>query len=339
MANAQRHAAPDLNDRLLDEARGHNFFCLIERLHGLHGDDLESDEAYAAERQRIRLSNYAGMGFPASDVSLAQRLDGDMPHQYLVQATFFGMHGPDSPLPSYYLERLAYEAAQGEGIRPAFFDFFNHRLLTLLHQAWRKYRHYIRFRPGASDRLSQRLFALVGLKDNAIRGATPIAWSRLLSFAGAVVHRSRSPAMVAGLIAHCFDLPDVAIRDFELRYTDIPPNDRTQLGHSNGQLGESFRIGNSVRTRHCKFTIVITNLSEARFREFLPQGENFERLRMLVAYLLRDQTPCDLELGLRENEVPPFNLGQATGSQLGWTSFLEQPELRRPPRVRLTVRT
>lgn len=162
MADTQRHAAPDLNDRLLDEARGHNFFCLLERLHGLHGDDLESEEAYAAERQRIRLSNYAGMGFPASDVSLAQRLDGDLPHQYLVQATFFGMHGPDSPLPSYYLERLAYEAGQGEGIRPAFLDFFNHRLLTLLHQAWRKYRHYIRFRPGASDLLSQRLFAQIG---------------------------------------------------------------------------------------------------------------------------------------------------------------------------------
>ncbi|MDH4556041.1 type VI secretion system baseplate subunit TssG [Pseudomonas sp. BN417] len=341
MADAQRNAAPDLSAILLDEAKGHDFFVLLERLHGLHGDDLESDDAFAAEGQRIRLTNYAGMGFPASDVSLAQRLEDSHPHQYLVQATFFGMHGPDSPLPDYYVERLAYEAGQGEGIRPAFFDVFNHRLLTLLHQAWRKYRHYIRFRPGASDRLSQRLFALVGLKDDAIRGATPIAWSRLLSFAGAVVHRSRSPAMVAGLVAHCFGLEDVAIRDFELRYTDIAPSDRTQLGCLNGQLGDSFRVGDSVRTRHCKFTIVITNLSEARFRQFLPQGENFERLRMLVAYLLRDQTPCDLELGLRENEVPPFNLGQAdgSGSQLGWTSFLEQPELRRPPRVRLTVRT
>jgi len=339
MANAQRHPAPDLTDRLLAEAREHDFFCLLERLHGLHGDDLESDEAYAAEQQRIRLSNCAGMGFPASDVSLAQRLDDDLPHQFLVQATFLGVHGPDSPLPSYYLERLAYEAGQGEGIRPAFFDFFNHRLLTLLHQGWRKYRHYIRFRAGASDRLSQRLFALVGLKDDAIRGATPIAWGRLLSFAGSVVHRSRSPAMVTGLIAHCFDLADVSLRDFELRHCDIPKGDRTQLARHNGQLGESFRIGESVRTRHCKFTIVISNLSQARFREFLPNGENFESLRMLVAYLLRDQTPCDLELGLCSDEVPSFNLGHDTGCQLGWSSFLEQPQRCVPSPVRLTVRT
>ncbi len=339
MANAQRQPAPDLTDRLLAEAPEHDFFCLLERLHGLHGDDLESADAYAAERQRVRLGNCAGIGFPASDVALAQHLEGDLPHQYLVQATFFGMHGPDSPLPAYYLERLAYEAGQGEGIRPAFFDFFNHRLLTLLHQAWRKYRHYIRFRSGASDQLSQHLFALVGLKDDAIRGATPIAWGRLLSFAGTVVHRSRSPAMVTGLIAHCFDLADVSLRDFELRYTDIPEGDRTQLAVRNGQLGESFRIGDCVRTRHCKFTLVISNLSQVRFREFLPDGENFERLRLLLAHLLRDQTPCDLELGLRDDEVPSFNLGQGTGCQLGWSSFLEQPQQRMPAPVRLTVRT
>lgn len=338
MANAQRHPAPDLTDRLLAEAREHDFFCLLERLHALHGDDLESVDAYAAEQQRVFLSNCAGIGFPASDVSLAQRLENDPVHQYLVQATFLGMHGPDSPLPSYYLERIAYEAGQGEGIRPAFFDFFNHRLLTLLHQAWRKYRHYIRFRPEASDRLSQRLFALVGLESKATRGVTPIAWGRLLSFAGTVVHRSRSPVMVTGLIAHCFDLADVSLRDFELRYSDIPLNDRTQLALSNERLGENFRIGDRVRTRHCKFTIVISNLTQARFREFLPHGENFERLRMLIAYLLRDQPPCDLELRLCDDEVPSFNLGHDTGCQLGWSSFLEQPQRCVPPPVRLTVR-
>ncbi|MBN3838527.1 type VI secretion system baseplate subunit TssG [Burkholderia sp. Ac-20349] len=337
MAHAKRDSSPDLIDALLGEGRGHDFFVLLERLHTLLGDNLEAPDSDEPERQRIRLSNYAGLGFPASDVSRAERLLHGDPHQYEVQATFFGMHGPDSPLPSHYVERLAYEAGQDIGIRPAFFDVFHHRLLTLLHQAWRKYRHYIRFRPGASDPLSQRLFALIGLENTTIRGATPIAWSRLLSFAGAVVHRSRSPAMVAGLIAHCFDLDDVAIRDFELRYTDIDPDDRVQLGCLNGMLGESFRVGDSVRTRHGKFTIVIANLSQARFREFLPRGEDFERLRQLVAFLLRDQTPCDLELALRENEITSFNFVGDIGTELGWTSFLEQPALRKPPRVRLTV--
>ena len=339
MANAQRVPSADLIDMLLEDGNSHDFFCLLERLHALHGDNLESADSYDADSQRIRLSNYAGMGFPASDVSVAERIDNDGQHQYRIEATFLGMHGPDSPLPSYYVERLAYEAGQGTGIRPAFLDVFNHRLLTLLHQAWRKYRHYIRFRPDAGDELSQRLFALIGLENKATRGATPIAWSRLLSFAGMVVHRSRSPAMVAGLIAHCLDLEKVRIRDFELRHADIDPHDRFQLGRRNGQLGESVRLGDSVRTRHCKFTIVIEDLAQTRFREFLPHGENFERLRLLVAFLLRDQIPCDLELGLRQNEMPFFNLAPEIGTELGWTSLLHQPLHAQPPRIRLTVRS
>ena len=339
MADAQRYAAPDLSNVLLTEARGHDFFRLLERLHALHQDDLESPDSFDADHQRVRLSNHAGLGFPASDIALADRLDDQVPHQYRVQATFFGMHGTDSPLPGYYLDRLAYEAGQGVGIRPAFLDFFNHRLLTLLHQAWRKYRYYIRFRPGADDQFSRRIFALIGLKHDATRGDTPIAWSRLLSFAGAVVLRSRSPSMLAGLIAHCFDLEDVKIRDFELRYTTIDEADRIRLGRSNGQLSESFQIGDSIRTRHCGFTIVISRLSQERFREFLPQGENYERLRQLVVFLLRDPVPCDLELGLSQDEVPPFNLRHAEGTQLGWTSFLEQPALALPPPVKVTLRT
>ena len=339
MADAQRNPAPDLSDSLLAEAKRHDFFRLLERLHALHDDDLESPESFDADHQRVLLCNYAGLGFPASDVALAERLENQVPHQYRVQATFFGMHGTDSPLPSYYLDRLAYEAGQGVGIRPAFLDFFNHRLLTLLHQAWRKYRYYIRFRRGADDQFSRRIFALIGLKHDATRGDTPIAWSRLLSFAGAVVLRSRSPTMLAGLIAHCFDLEAVQIRDFELRHTVIDDADRIRLGVNNGQLSHSFQIGDSVRTRHCSFVIVISHLSETRFREFLPHGENFERLRQLVVFLLRDPIPCDLELGLRQDEVPPFNLQLASGTQLGWTSFLEQPAPTLPPPVRVSLRT
>lgn len=339
MADAQRYAVPALSDVLLSEARRHDFFCLLERLHALHEDDLESPDSFDADHQRVFLSNHAGLGFPASDIAQAERLYDQSPHQYRVQTTFFGMHGTDSPLPSYYLDRLAYEAGQGVGIRPAFLDFFNHRLLTLLHQAWRKYRYHIRFRPGADDQFSRRIFAIIGLKHEATRGDTPIAWSRLLSFAGTVVLRSRSPSMLAGLIAHCFDLENVQIRDFELRNTLIDEADRIRLGRANGQLGESFQIGDSVRTRHCSFTIVISHLSQERFHGFLPQGENFERLRQLVVFLLRDPVPCDLELGLRQHEVPPFNLRHDECPQLGWTSFLEQPALALAPPVRVSLRT
>jgi len=335
---ADRQATPNLADILLAQAKNHDFFRLLEQLHGLHGDDLEATDAAEPEHQRVRLSSYAGLGFPASDIMFAERMPAQARSDYRVQASFFGLHGPDSPLPSYYLDRLAYDAGQGTGIRPAFVDFFNHRLLTLLHQAWRKYRYYVRFQREAKDRFSRYVFALIGLNDEELRGATPIPWSRLLSYAGLIASRSRSPSVVAGIIAHCFDLDAVHIQEFEQRYMQVPEGQRLALGQRNGVLGDSFVVGARVRTRHSKFTIVIPDLNQSRFREFLPSGENFERLRKLIDFLLRDPSAYDLALGLRRDEVPPFNLGRHGGSHLGWTSFVDQKELRTSARVRIKVR-
>lgn len=338
MAMADRKATTDLADILLADAKNHDFFRLLEQLHGLHEDNLEALDPIDPTRQRIRLSSYAGLGFPASDVTLAERMPADASSDYRVQASFFGLHGPDSPLPSYYLDRLAYEYGQGVGIRPAFLDFFNHRLLTLLHQAWRKYRYFVRFRREAKDHFSRYVFALIGLNDAELRGVTPIPWSRLLSYAGLIASRSRSPSVVAGIVAHCFDLATVSIREFEPRTMQVPDEQRLALGKRNGTLGDSFVIGERVRTRHSKFTIVIPNLGQERFREFLPSGENFSRLRKLIDFLLRDPSAYDLELGLRQEEVPPFHLGRDIGSHLGWTSFVDQKGLRKQSNVRIRVR-
>lgn len=344
MATPARQTAADLTDVLIGNAKNYDFFRLLEHLHEIHGDNLETTDALEPERHRVRLSSYGGLGFPASDVLFAGRLAGSERERYEVRVTFFGMHGPDSPLPAYYVDRLAYEYGQGVGIRPAFMDFFHHRLLTLLHQAWRKYRYYVRFRHEAQDHFSRYVFGLIGLGDTELRGATPLPWGRLLSFAGQIASRSRSPQMVAGIVAHCFDLQDVKVREYQQRYVELADQERVALGRRQakarpvGELGESFVIGGRVRTRHSKFILAITGLSQQRFREFLPRGESHARLRRLMDFLLRDPAAYDIELGLREEEVPSFNLGRGRGSNLGWTSFLEGNAVHRPAGVRIKVR-
>jgi hypothetical protein len=56
MAHAQRHSAPELIETLLAEAKEHNFFSLLERLHFLHGDDMELPDGFDAEYQTVRLA-------------------------------------------------------------------------------------------------------------------------------------------------------------------------------------------------------------------------------------------------------------------------------------------
>ncbi|HBN9879262.1 TPA: type VI secretion system baseplate subunit TssG [Pseudomonas aeruginosa] len=338
MAHEDRLAASDLTGLMLAEARNYDFFRLMDQLHRIHADNLEQRDRLRPVHQRVRLSTHAGLSFPASDVADAARLPDGASSDYLVQTNFFGLHGTDSPLPGYYLDRLAYEAGQGTGIRPAFLDFVNHRVLTLLHHAWRKYRYFVRFQHDAQDQFSKYVFALIGLGDNDLRGETPIAWSRLLSFAGLVAGRGRSPTMVAGIIAHCFDLRSVRIRQFEHRYTSVPTDQRNAVGRRNCTLARDFVLGRRARTIQSKFTISITGLSQARFRDFLPTGADHPRLCKLVEFLLRDPHAYDLELGLRRDEVKPLNIARDQGSHLGWTSFLRQPGRRPPPLVRIKVR-
>ncbi|QOC99521.1 type VI secretion system baseplate subunit TssG [Pseudomonas putida] len=322
-------------DIVLNEAYQYSYFQLLELLHQLHGDDLEQRPPSRETRRRLRLNVTPRLAFPVADVLRADRIADD---RYRIQATFLGLHGTDSPLPSYYLDDIAYEHAQGIGLRPAFLDFFNHRLHTLLHQGWRKYRYYRRFQPGATDGFSRYIFAMIGLEDAALRGATPLPWSRLLSFVGMIASRSRSPSMVAGMIAHCFDLQQVSIREFEKRSVSIPQSQRNGLGMRNCALNDNFLVGSSTESRSSKFTIVIAGLDQQQFRAFLPSGDNYHRLARLVDFLLRDVGAYDLELRMRAEEAPPFSLRAEHGTHLGWTSFIADRKDPTPPSIRITVR-
>ncbi|WP_259369725.1 type VI secretion system baseplate subunit TssG [Pseudomonas juntendi] len=322
-------------DVIFKQAHRYPYFELLELIYQLHGDDLEQRPYSEQTRRRLKIEVSPTLSFPVADVLSGERM---AEHRYSIQTSFLGLHGTDSPLPSYYLDQVSYEHAQGIGIRPAYFNFFNHRLHTLLHQGWRKYRYYRRFKPGATDGFSRYIFALIGLEDAGLRGATPLPWSRLLSFVGMIASRSRSPGMVAGMIAHCFDLKQVTIREFEKREVLIPLSQRNQLGTGNCALGENFLVGGTTESRSSKFTIVIAGLDQKQFRDLLPSGGNYHRLAKLVDFLLRDVGAYDLELRMRAEQAPPFSLRAKHGTHLGWTSFIADRNDPTPPPVRIMVR-
>lgn len=339
MDPATRSPAGDLALPLLRDAKDYGFFSLVEQLYRLHGDNLEYLLDLDPATERIRFESDPGLGFPVSDVLAASALEGRSQNAYRLVVSFLGLHGVDSPLPGHYLERVASDHAHGNDLRAAFLDFFNHRLLTLLHRAWRKYRYHVRFQDGARDRFSRYVFSLIGLNDEQLRGQTQLPWSRLLTYAGLVASRSRSPAVVGGIVAHCFDLGQVEIREFQPLRVEIPEEQKTHLGRQGGVLGDSFMIGDRVKTYEHSFVIAIRGLSQRRFRDFLPNGRHFLPLNRLVEFLLRDQLAYDLELGLHQEEIPRLQLDSRRGANLGWTTFFGNDDrLRQESVVRIKVR-
>jgi type VI secretion system protein ImpH len=320
MADESRDAAADIKNEtdgrtmtdLVPDVRPYNFYQLVALLqkHGAIDPDQEDWEREC----KLVFSANPSLGFAASDVASLHDQNG---HAVML-TNFLGLAGSQSPLPGFITEQLLHE--EPGGIKRPFLDFFSNRLIALVYRIWRKYRYYIRFQPGAEDQFSAQLFALVGLGDPQLRGETPINWCKMLAYAGTLAGRSRSPTVVAGIIAHCFDLENVEIRQWVTRKVKIAKEQQMALGCMNGRLGEDTVIGESVFDCNGKFVICIKDLTRDRFNDFLPLGKEYQPLCKLVEFILREQMAFDLELSMTNEDTPAFELGGEIA--LGWTSFL-----------------
>lgn len=342
-----RPARPDVGETSsLPDVRGMNFYVLMELLYRRYGGaDREPSLRTEPEQEVALFKSDASIAFPGSDLSTLERSDTG---QFTLTTKFLGFSGSQSPLPGYYLDRMARESAQNEEGLKAFLDLFSHRWTQFAYHAWRKYRYYICFRNGGTDAFSQRMYALVGLGNQSVRDRLAINHSKMLAYAGILATPGRSPDVVCNLVSHCFDLSDVSIESWQLRKVAIDPAQQNRLGVRNSKrktagyvpgrsvIGVNFTLGARVLDRSGKFLLRLGNLSMARYLSFLPEGENHQALTMFISFLLRDQFAWDLRLDLAPDQAKGMRLGDRSRSCIGRTAFIGQPKM--PPSVTLHIR-
>ena len=224
-----------------------------------------------------------------------------------------------------------------------FLDIANHRLISLLYRAWRKYRWAFTFKPGPSDPISSAVLGMLGLAGAAQREALGVHPQRLLRYAGFITQLPRNASGLGGVISDYFDQVPTEVIECQERWVRVPPADQNRMGARNSVLAESLVVGERVRDRTGKFRVAIGPLSQlSDFRAFLPIGRHFEPLGALIRLLLFDPLEYDLTLGLRGEAVPMLRIASdADAAQLGWTSWLRSEprspdkwELFRPPPLR-----
>lgn len=322
MDGTHRQPASDLISTLETDSTEFSFFRAVELLLQDSGNDIEERALYTQEAENILFRVDPGLGFPSGDIADVSRIEAeDGSEATVLTVNFLGLHGSSSPLPSHMLEAAAWSQDE-EGIQQSFNDFFSNRLIWLFYLTWRKYRYYIRYQPDAQDQFSDWMFSLIGFGGRDARSATDIPWAKLLTYLGVISARTRSAEMISGVIAHAFALPKVSIRQLENRIVEIPDNQRACMGSENMTLGKDMTIGRFVRDVAGKFTIVLEDLSFDRFRDFLPSGRDYPRMKELVEFLLKDQLAYDLELHFKHKQTPEFVLGRDKRADLGWTTFV-----------------
>lgn len=328
MVSENRAACRDVNTIIEQNLAGFSFFQLTELLNRITGTDTEYQQDFLPTAEKLIFKATASTGFHHNDlVSIRQSAGAghETDDRYELEVAFLGLHGSQSPLPGYYLDELAYEYAQQDQKIGAFLDFFHHRLLTLLHRIWRKFRYHIRFRNNGEDGFSRLMFALLGLGSEALRQNLPANSAKLLSYAGLLAGPGRPPEVVSGIVRHCFDLKKVSVLIWQMRKVVIAEDQQNRLARKNSVLGDNFVIGDKVRDRAGKFLLQISELSFSHFLKFLPSGEEFQPLVRLMAFVMRDQLAWDLRLCFAAGEARGMRFGDHQSVCLGWCSFLGQP--------------
>ncbi len=324
MAAEDGPAADPLIADLLCAPRRYDFHQAVELLSAIAPDGKAVGYAVSPEEEHLRFRADPSLAFPVADVTGIEVLDGEGRNvpRFRLTVTFMGLYGTASPLPAFYNEAIA-QSDDEPNNRRDFLDLFNHRLISLTYRSWRRYRHYLQYRDRGRDPFSRQMLAFAGLLPDEVRDRiAPEHPEKLLACVGLLALRSRSGSIVAAVVSRMFGGIRVRVEEFVERWVAISPEQRCRLGQANAGLGQSAVAGARVRDVAGKFNLALGPLDFRSFRRHLPDGPDYQPLRSLVRFLLRDPLDFDVRLKLRREEMPGLHLGGDCPARLGWSSWL-----------------
>jgi type VI secretion system protein ImpH len=281
----------------------------------------------------VRFRAHNSLSFPASSIASVQNENGGVPS---MAVTFLGMTGPQGALPAAYTELAIDRDCFGDHSFADFLDLFNHRLIQLFFESWKKH-HFVvgyeqaRRHQGNDDKKERRddefteyLFDLIGMGTRNLRGKMPLADLGLLHYAGLLAQRPHSADALRAFLHDYFEVP-ATVEQFLGKWHTLETDELCTLGSgdTNSVLGGGAVAGDAIWSRQALVRIVFGPLKAEQFRSFLPNGKSFAQAAALVRWFLGSTLEFEIQATLQREEVPPCRLGdEASCARLGWSAWL-----------------
>jgi type VI secretion system protein ImpH len=247
---------------------------LLERAAGV-ADSAEAsapvghDAAPAREVARFRAA--PSLSFPAGSIVelRASNSNGAASHSPTAEpwtaspsspaqmtVAFMGLTGPSGVLPVHYTRMLIERIREKDYSIRDFFDLFNHRLISLFHRSWEKYRFPAGYeRSRLSDRFSKSalnreradlftscLRCLTGMGTDGLLGRMKVDDESFLLYGGFFADSHRSAVALERTIADYFELP-AFIDQFQGQWLDLGPDDLSRLPGGEHPKGLNHQLG------------------------------------------------------------------------------------------------
>ena len=299
------------------EPHRHDFFQTLRRLEALFRDKPRFGTASRPKDEPVRLAQEPSLAFAPATLASFRAPQGDSAYARL-EVRFFGLLGPNGPLPlhltEYARERLLHA---NDRTFARFLDMLHHRFIALFYRAWAQAQPTVSLDRPREDRFSSYIGSLVGLGSPAVRGRDAVPDLAKLYYSGLLVRHVRNADGLAQLLRDYFQVP-VQVEQFVGHWMMLRTSERTHLGRA-AVLGRGALLGPRVWDRQHKFRIGLGPLTLGQYESFLPRGRAIGRIVSWVRQYLSFELDWDLRLTLARGEVPKTRLG-AYG-RLGWTTW------------------
>jgi type VI secretion system protein ImpH len=323
MAEQTRAAANLLIEDLKREPYRFDFFQVLRQIECLYAEKPRLGTAGRVADDPVRLAQEADLNFPPSTLAACEdAVPSGVPR---LAVRFFGLFGPQGPLP-LHLTEYARERIRNENDRTFahFADIFHHRMLSLFYRAWANSQPTVNYDRPEEDRFAFYVGSLFGLADASSRHRDALPDRAKLFYSGHLACQAKHADGLSAMLRGFFRVP-VRIQEFVGEWMEIAPSDQTRLGFSltTCALGHSAVVGGRVWGRQHKFRVVAGPMGLQQYRAFLPGGSSLSRLTAVVRNYIGDELAWDANLVLKRDEVPALCLDG--GAQLGWTTWLGDP--------------
>lgn len=264
----------------------------------------------------VRLGQKPSLDFPPAMLAEVAALAGN---RLKIQSYFFGLFGPQGPLPLHLTEYVYDRAANAHDTTlTAFADVFHHRMHELFYRAWANARPTVHFDRPQHDRFAGYVAALAGLASPALQQADAWPDRAKLYFSGTLAAGTKTRAGLEALLTEYLGLT-VQVHECVGEWLSIVEDERMRLGDPTASLGRSV-LGASVWSAQHKLRIVIGPVEVGDLLQYLPGSPSLGRLRAAVMNYLGFEYAWDLQFILRRARLPGAQLGQF--GHLGWSGWL-----------------
>ena len=297
------------------------FFQAVRLLENAHPELPRVGTSLRLRDDPIRFAQSPTLAFPPATLSAFQPgEDGAAP---TLTVRFFGLFGPNGPLPLHLTEFARERARRMPADRGfvRFLDMFHHRLLSLFYRAWSEAQPTVSLDRPENDPFSRWVGSVAGYGLPTLRGRDSVPDGARLAAAG-ILGRTVHGAEGLERVLNDFFRVRVRVHQWQPHWMRLPEEARSRIGlaRAPARLGESAVVGAKVWDCQTRFRIEIGPLTLAEYERFLPGGESMKRLRDWVLNYVGHELSCEMHLLLKKDEVPEVDVGRR--GRLGWTSWL-----------------